>query len=130
MSAWSDVIDARLAALYAQVPDVQCKGLCADSCGPIDMHPRERQRLREAGVRIPGPQAALEQLVATGEYSCPALVDGRCGVYAVRPMICRAWGASEALPCEHGCRPPNGRLLTDAETRALVEASKRPEEAS
>jgi Fe-S-cluster containining protein len=26
-----------------------------------------------------------------GDYTRPALVDGRCSVYDVRPMICRVW---------------------------------------
>nr|BFE85808.1 hypothetical protein GCM10020093_084090 [Planobispora longispora] len=53
MSRWSDLMDAHYAELYAQVPDVGCKGLCSDSCGPIDMHPYERARIRRAGVQIP-----------------------------------------------------------------------------
>ncbi|WP_433444879.1 hypothetical protein [Nonomuraea sp. CA-141351] len=36
-------IDAQLDTLYARVPSAHCKGLCADSYGPIDMHhPRQR----------------------------------------------------------------------------------------
>jgi hypothetical protein len=101
-------IDARLADLYAQVAQPTCKGLCADSCGPIDMHPRERQRIREHGVTIPHHDDALDQLDATGDYACPALQDGQCSVYSVRPMICRLWGAVEAMPCPHGCRPAGG----------------------
>lgn len=120
-----DRVEAHFADLYAQVPDAECKGLCQESCGPIDMHPYEHARIRRAGVAIPAPDVALRQLVETGEYSCPALVDGRCSVYEVRPMLCRVFGASEALPCEHGCRPAAGPL-TDEETRRLVDASAAP----
>jgi len=126
---WQELMRQRFEALYAQVPDVNCKGLCTDSCGPIDMHPYERARIRRASVRIPSPAEAVEAWARGEDYRCPALVDGACSVYSLRPMICRAWGASEAMPCEHGCRPTSGRLLTDTETRALVEASKRPGEA-
>lgn len=122
MSRWSDAMDAHFAGLYAQVPDVGCKGLCSDSCGPIGMHPYERARIRRAGVRIPPPEEALAELVATGDYTCPALVDGRCSVYELRPMLCRVWGASEAMPCPHGCRPAAGRL-TEPATRRLVDES-------
>ncbi|MFG2076889.1 YkgJ family cysteine cluster protein [Nonomuraea maritima] len=81
-------IDARLDELYAQVPQPNCKGLCADSCGPIDMHPRERQRIRARGVTIPHHDDALDQLDRDGDYACPALKDDRCTTYADRPMIC------------------------------------------
>lgn len=124
MSRWSDLADNHFHGLYAQVPDVDCKGLCVESCGPIDMHPYERARVRRAGVRIPAPGDALQQIVETGEYACPALAGGRCSVYELRPMICRVWGASEELSCGHGCRPASGRLLSGPETRALVDASK------
>ncbi|PZG03838.1 YkgJ family cysteine cluster protein [Nonomuraea aridisoli] len=115
-------IDARLTDLYAQVPQPDCKGLCADSCGPIDMHPRERQRARERGVTIPHHDDALDQMERDGTYSCPALQNDRCSVYEVRPMICRLWGAVEAMPCEHGCRPDNG-LLSDGDGVELLRAS-------
>jgi len=119
-------MDAYFADLYARIPDVECKGLCQEACGPIDMHPYERQRIRRAGVRIPNPADALERLIEGGDYTCPALQDGRCSVYELRPTICRAWGASEDLPCPHGCRPKTGRLLTGPETRRIVDESKGP----
>src|SRR5688572_3091327 len=92
-------IDARLAALYAQVPQPNCKGLCSTSCGAISMHPRERQRIRDLGVTIPHHQDALDTLIHDGEYTCPALKDDRCTVYDDRPMICRLWGSVDGMPC-------------------------------
>ncbi|MET7334272.1 YkgJ family cysteine cluster protein [Nonomuraea sp. NPDC005650] len=115
-------IDARLAELYAQVPQPSCKGLCADSCGPIDMHPRERQRIRARGVTIPHHDDAVDQLDRDGDYVCPALKDNRCTVYEDRPFICRAWGAVEAMACEHGCRPEGG-LMPDMEGALLLQES-------
>lgn len=126
MADWKQRLVDHFTHLYDQIPDVQCKGLCADSCGPIDMHPYERARIRQAGVTIPEPRQALAQMAVTGDYACPALADSRCTIYDLRPTICRAWGASEALPCEHGCRPVAGQLLTEAETRRLVDESKTP----
>lgn len=124
MATWQQRLADHFAGLYSQIPDVACKGLCHDSCGPIDMHPYERARIRQAGVRIPPPEQALTQMLVTGDYTCPALADGRCSVYDLRPTICRAWGASEAMPCEHGCRPADGPLLSEEKTRRLVEESK------
>ncbi|MGW6505550.1 YkgJ family cysteine cluster protein [Nonomuraea angiospora] len=115
-------IDARLAELYAQVPQPNCKGLCADSCGPIDMHPRERQRIRARGVTIPHHDNALDQAARDGGYTCPALKDNRCTVYTDRPMICREWGAVEAMACPHGCRPEVG-LMSDQQGALLLHES-------
>lgn len=115
-------IDARLQELYEQIPQPRCKGLCTHSCGPIDMHPRERQRARERGVTIPHHDDAMDELARTGTYTCPALKDGLCSVYPVRSMICRQWGAIEALACPHGCRPEEG-LLPDLDAMLLLQES-------
>jgi Fe-S-cluster containining protein len=101
---------------------MECKGLCAGACGPIDMSAGERSLLRFRGVNVPSPLEALEQLAITGDYSCPALVDGRCSVYDVRPTICRLYGASEDFRCEHGCMPVGG-FLTAAEGRSILAES-------
>jgi Fe-S-cluster containining protein len=115
-------MDANLATLHAQIPDPGCKGLCVEACGPIDMHPYERARIRKAGVVIPQPEEAVAQLLDTGAYACPALADGRCSVYEVRPLICRLWGAVEDLRCEHGCTPPGGHLPA-ADARKILNAT-------
>lgn len=112
--------DADLQRLYDQVPDANCKGLCASACGPIDLSPREASRLREVGVEIP---MVTEQLImehVRGGAACPALTEqGRCGAYGRRPMICRLWGATESLRCPHGCVPAAGPL-SDIDAVALV----------
>lgn len=135
-------IDAALQELYGQVPDIPgCKGHCWMSCGPIEMSQRERQRIREAGVRITDGQAARAMVE---EYWCEALgPDGRCAVYGLRPMICRIWGVAEGLRCPWGCVPEGGwmkdseaqRILGDSietggaegvDARALLRASRKP----
>lgn len=121
MSKWSEAVDAQLQELYEQVPDVHCKGLCVDFCGPIQMGARERQRAKQAGVVITPEAKALQLLIeSNGVWSCDALVEGRCAVYQARPMICRVWGAAEGLECPYGCKPDE-RLLTRPEAYALVE---------
>ncbi|MBB5140493.1 Fe-S-cluster containining protein [Thermocatellispora tengchongensis] len=115
-------MDTALEELYAQVPQPGCKGLCQDACGPIGMNPREHQRIRERGVKIPHYQDGLAELVETGNYTCPALKDGQCSVYDIRPMLCRLWGATETMPCTYGCLPEEG-LLPDADGHALLAQS-------
>jgi hypothetical protein len=119
-------VDAHLDDLYNQVPNINCKGLCTDSCGPVDGGAREVVRMRRAGVALPPAHEGLRLVLADPGYRCPALVDGACSTYGVRPMICRVWGASEDLPCPHGCRPePGTPLLSSAETQHLVDAARK-----
>jgi hypothetical protein len=99
---------AQLEALYAQIPAVPCQGHCLEACGPLGMAAIEFHRLRRATPR---------RLVGK-TLACPLLKQGRCTVYAVRPTICRLWGATETMPCPWGCRPE--RVLTQAESAGLL----------
>lgn len=85
-----------LEQIYRQVPRVKCKGLCTASCGPIGMSSKEWQRFRRAND---GQAPSYDP----DTLRCNALVDGRCTVYTVRPLVCRLWGAVEKMPCPHGC---------------------------
>jgi Fe-S-cluster containining protein len=106
-------VAAQLDDLYAQLPRINCQGLCWDSCGPIRMTRAEHRRIRaETHVDIP-----------EGRIDAPAMCVAltmlrRCGVYDLRPMICRLWGVVESLPCTFGCRPE--RYLTDPECYELL----------
>lgn len=117
-------VDARLEAIYQQIPDIHCKGLCQDACGPITGGHRELVRMKRAGVTLLPVMDQVRQLTAD-DYTCPALVDGQCSTYAVRPAICRVWGAAEDLRCPHGCEPADGRLLTGPEAHALLDAATK-----
>lgn len=114
-------VDEALQELYDEIPDIPgCKGLCWMSCGPIEMSQRERQRIREAGVRITDGELARRM---TEEYWCEALgPDGRCAIYELRPLVCRTWGAVEGLRCPWGCVPEGGWLSDDEGRRLLVES--------
>lgn len=81
--------------LYASLPTIACKGLCADSCGPIAMTPAEFGRIAE--------RTGSEPVATT--MTCPLLANERCTVYDIRPTICRLWGVVESMPCPHGCVP-------------------------
>lgn len=102
-----------LEAVYADIPAMECKGLCGGSCGPIGMTEIERQRIRDATGSDPSCGTAREGL------RCSLLTpDGKCSAYAVRPLICRMWGVEESLSCPHGCQP--ARVLTAADGQALI----------
>ncbi len=108
-----------LEALYAQLPDLQCRGLCEHSCaGHVDASHLERARILQRGVDLDAP---------TPDGSCPALTRnlagaGRCAVHPVRPTVCRLWGAVEAMPCPHGCRPAGGPANDAQALRWLLDA--------
>lgn len=85
----------QLDALYARLPMIKCQGKCQASCGPIGMSFAEHARMIAVNG-APLPRANL---------TCPFLSDGRCSVYAVRPMICRLWGLVKVMRCPHGCLP-------------------------
>ncbi len=97
-------VDAALDALYATLPNIECRGKCHDSCGPIAMSSAERRRLAEQGVRI-------SVTVGAHGLRCTALtLLNRCGCYGLRPAICRIWGLTRALQCSYGCVPDGGWL--------------------
>lgn len=115
--------DAQLDALYAQIPEVKCKGHCHTTCGPIDMSKRERERIAEAGVDIPEVPDGVK-LRDLDFTNCPALTDDkRCGVYEIRPFVCRAWGSTELLPCIYGCVPDGGPMPMADEVVLQTEVS-------
>lgn len=115
-----DVRDARLEALYARLPRLECRRLCQEACGPIVMFRPEWDRLVEFLMYEPSPtpdQAA--------RLRCPLLDEssGRCSVYRIRPMICRLFGLVERMRCPFGCEPE--RWLTDEEARGLMDQVNR-----
>ncbi|HWG74992.1 MAG TPA: YkgJ family cysteine cluster protein [Acidimicrobiales bacterium] len=114
---------ASLTDVYARIPEVRCKGLCIESCGPIAMSNDEDRRLQELEVTIPSMADGVAAVERGEEYYCPALRDGRCSVYADRPTICRLWGATKSMPCPHGCTPQNA--LSQQESFELLALAGR-----
>lgn len=95
--------------VWAKVPGVKdCKGLCADSCGPIPVSSLERSVLEERSG---------QKLRTDSKLTCVLLENGLCSAYSVRPLICRIWGVTEGLPCTHGCEPEG--VLSAEESLAL-----------
>lgn len=108
-----------LAALYAQIPDVRCKGLCQRSCGPIGCSGAEAEALVNEGIALPVPIGHSKY----GDLTCSHLgQDGRCAIYDKRPMICRLFGATRELRCPHGCLPD--QPLTDDQARDLLRQAR------
>lgn len=119
---------ADLDALYDSLPPLACRGLCHDTCTVAPASELERQRIRETHGKDLGAQLTYDQVraaVAAGNRPrCPALGPlNTCTVYEVRPLICRAWGTTPRLRCEHGC-VPEGYVPDEQMLRALVEVEE------
>jgi hypothetical protein len=103
--------DKALDALYATMPAITCRGLCQLSCGPILMSRREWERICDRLGHVPEP--TKEQ---ASRLVCPMLGDdGKCGVYDIRPVVCRLWACTPDMICPHGCRPERFVLNKEGE---------------
>jgi hypothetical protein len=67
------------------------RGLAPDERAALDGR-IEAHRAATAGL-----DAAARRLTRP---ACPLLVDGRCSVYAIRPMSCRGWNSLDVQACE------------------------------
>jgi Fe-S-cluster containining protein len=106
-----DALMAQVKRMYARVPDVRCKGKCTASCFNVPLTAIEAAYLEiKYGKKFPvslhaspgEPPFKFPTLGANA--TCPFLKDGRCTIYADRPLICRAFGHPLAdLACSYGC---------------------------
>ena len=118
---------ARLDALYARLPPLECKGGCAIACGDLPLTDAEARRLQTA-THIK-PRTVIKLLAEGGgppleRQRCIYLTpEDRCSVYAIRPLICRAWGVLKGLSCMRGCVP--ARWYSDLEFLELALAVER-----
>jgi uncharacterized protein len=84
----------RIDSIYAKLPKLDCKGLCQECCGPINMSRLEWHRIvRRLGF---DPEPTQDQI---NDLRCPMLTtQGKCSVYGIRPLICRLWGILRPTP--------------------------------
>lgn len=102
--------DAAVREIWASIPgNTGCKGLCSPACTWIKMSDAERDLIcRTHGIKLIDMEV---RYVAPATVRCKAFdfASNRCTVYEERPLVCRGYGATEAMPCPHGCEPPGGR---------------------
>jgi len=97
--------------VWAKIPDMlDCKGLCHDSCTVISLSDAENTRIfKKHGFNLSGRIMSLltRYRMVGGEIVCPALdkKTKRCTIYEDRPFVCRLFGTTKTLRCQHGCRP-------------------------
>lgn len=98
--------------VYSNIPaSIQCKGLCQGSCGPIAMTEVEWERI----VDKTGSEPTVDNF-----GTCSLLVDGKCSVYEIRPLICRLWGLAKEMECPFGCVPNPDYLSKTSGIRILA----------
>lgn len=111
-----------LREIYASIPEVHCKGLCAEQCSTAPIAPVELDVLEKTVGRALKQSADPRGFTTLGDIGAPCelLVMGRCMAYDQRPAICRVFGAAEGLRCPHGCAPD--RVMTNEETARVFAA--------
>ena len=94
-------IKKRLDAIYAQIPDFECKH-CHECSGPIVwFKPEEiiiRDYLKEHNIEY--VKWSIEEFVKH-KMQCPYQKNDRCSIYSARPIVCRLQGNVPDLPCKH-----------------------------
>lgn len=120
-------------AIYAKIPEVNCKGLCVANCGPILCSKGEAHEIEKWTGQNIMEWADQPAPLAVRISPCTFLLAGRCSIYSMRPAICRLFGAVDhaMLRCPHGCRPE--KYLTERESRAIlaeIEALSSPSKPS
>lgn len=101
--------------LYQRLPNIACKGKCFKQCCAIKMTKTEWGRIKQQLGYTP---------VAKSIEVCPMLTkDKKCGVYKIRPLICRLYGLVDhkRMRCPHGCVPD--RWLDHEEAGELLKQS-------
>ena len=69
--------------------------------------PQEKNQLRDnltATLKRKSGQSKTEIARRRMDFPCPLLRDGRCAVYPVRPLVCRAMHSFDAARCEKELR--------------------------
>lgn len=112
-------MNPEVAALYARIPKIDCRGKCQAFCGAIVQLGAYTEAERP-GIERAVRDAGLAPSEASG-VACTALDrNGRCAIYEARPAICRLWGVAEGMLCPHGCEPE--RMLTQSETNEILKS--------
>ena len=113
-------MNPEVAALYARIPKIDCRQKCQDYCGAIiQLGAYSDAEGPEVEGALRG--AEIARSTSASEFACRALdLHGRCSIYAARPAICRLWGVTEGMTCQHGCEPE--RILSKAEMLEILNA--------
>lgn len=100
------------------LPPMRCDEGCGACCGIAPTTETEFRRIE----RYVKEQGITPIHHSDDEEQCPLYQDGKCTVYAVRPLICRIFGHSDRLQCERGYNVD----VAQREIDRMVGANGRP----
>ncbi len=109
----------RLPVVTPEFPSMQCDIGCGECCGPAPATKAEFDRVVAFVIKnkiVPKDQG----------ITCPLYLDGKCSVYEVRPLVCRAFGHVEGMNCDRGYNTNlpsevvDARLLANGETDHIL----------
>jgi uncharacterized protein len=74
---------------------------CGDCCGPVPVTANEFNRIKVKLSRMPSTQYNRLMNQTRDELTCMFrdVEKNRCGIYSVRPEICRMFGYYEGMAC-------------------------------
>jgi hypothetical protein len=106
-----DAFFDRVAARFPGEDGVTCRSGCSDCCRRrFSVTAVEAEVVAELLAALPAPDRAAIAARAREGDACPALEpDGRCAVYAARPLICRTHGLPIRFAAEGPGSPPGLR---------------------
>jgi uncharacterized protein len=108
------------------IPAFDCKPGCHDCCGVVPFSDSEKRAAQARFPLVAWKKFGADSWLASGAlktFSCPFVGNGGCSIYAIRPTVCRLFGAvdNELMRCPHGCGPD--ALLSEAQSRAALAAA-------
>jgi Fe-S-cluster containining protein len=126
-----DLCDQLTVLASAPAPALACRAGCAWCCYLlVSVAPPEALLIAET-LRTTLDPAALDEvtarvveldrvsrgLAAQERFNlrrpCALLVDNRCSIYPVRPILCRGWTSYDAAQCEQALRQAEDNLAVD-----------------
>lgn len=109
-----------------EIPAFTCKSGCHDCCGLVPFLTPEKDRVAairplEQWEHFGGDTWVLKSALQT--FTCPFITAGGCGIYDVRPIVCKLFGAVDVptMQCPHGAAPAT--MLSDEQARGMIDAA-------
>lgn len=105
------------------IPSFDCEPGCHACCGIVPFSTKERDlvaAIRPMEQWEPFMDGSWVPTASLATFSCPFLTASGCGIYEIRPMVCRLFGAVDhpQMKCPKGCGP--AKLIPDSESRKLL----------
>jgi uncharacterized protein len=114
--------------IYAGIPPVACKPDCGNCCGPILMTHIEWKRIEDRLGHAPAGESSLYLACDFATGNCSLLVDNKCSVYDIRPLVCRLYATGPSgLQCPHGCKSERrvSDVTADMKMKAIFRIGKK-----